>query len=226
MNDDNAPSNENTASAELADDFLNYSRVYFDCAVQVKGFVESEPYKKAHFSLGPVAFLFSHSAELCLKGFLISEGLTLGELRSKKFGHRLSELLNECRQNERFETLLDDRTLRVLDQMGSLDVWIKSRYPEFPNGQSGIGYSGMMQAVSQLLLVCDAPISEHLAIHFGTKPNEGRRRRLKGDFLPGEELSPYDFLVPPSADFNVLASPESPRKPVSPSRRHGKNNPH
>lgn len=44
----------------------------------------------------PYYFLLGQSIELSLKAFLLDVGITLKELRSRKFGHNLNSLLNEC----------------------------------------------------------------------------------------------------------------------------------
>jgi hypothetical protein len=40
----------------------------------------------------PVYYLYSHALELILKGFLRSKGVSIGQLRSRKFGHSLQAL--------------------------------------------------------------------------------------------------------------------------------------
>ena len=43
----------------------------------------------------PVMFLTGHAIELALKAFLLKHGVTLTELRSRKFGHNLVALMDE-----------------------------------------------------------------------------------------------------------------------------------
>ena len=44
----------------------------------------------------PSYFLFGRSIELSFKAFLLSRGMRISELKSKKFGHDLSALLDEA----------------------------------------------------------------------------------------------------------------------------------
>ena len=47
-----------------------------------------------------VHYLIGHSIELSLKSFLLSRGLKIDELRSRKYGHDLSALLIESRRRK------------------------------------------------------------------------------------------------------------------------------
>lgn len=46
----------------------------------------------------PVYYLFGHSIELSLKAFLAARGVSLADLKSRKFGHDLNALLIEARK--------------------------------------------------------------------------------------------------------------------------------
>lgn len=45
----------------------------------------------------PSYFLLGRSVELSLKAFLLASGMTIQELKSRKYGHDLEALLNEAR---------------------------------------------------------------------------------------------------------------------------------
>lgn len=43
-------------------------------------------------------YLVGHAIELALKSYLIARGLTVEDLRGRKYGHKLNALLAECRK--------------------------------------------------------------------------------------------------------------------------------
>ena len=44
----------------------------------------------------PIRFLFSHAIELYLKAYLLLQGITVGELRSRALGHNLKKLTSKA----------------------------------------------------------------------------------------------------------------------------------
>lgn len=46
----------------------------------------------------PAYFLVGHAIELSLKGYLLAQGMSTSQLRSRAYGHDLSALLAECRR--------------------------------------------------------------------------------------------------------------------------------
>ncbi len=71
--------------------------------------------KTKHVSL-PSYFLFGRSIELSLKAFLLTCGMTKGELKRKKFGHDLEALLDEAiKRGLENEVLIDEVEKGVLE---------------------------------------------------------------------------------------------------------------
>jgi HEPN domain-containing protein len=73
----------------------------------------------------PVCFLYYHAIELYLKAHLRSEGFTVKQLRSKKFGHNAVNLRDEAKLKGLHFGDEDDV---VLQYMGETEVVIESRY--------------------------------------------------------------------------------------------------
>ena len=84
--------------------------------------------KKADISIirsdDPIRFLYTHAIELYLKSFLRLKGVTVQQLRSREFGHRISVLRSKAQefglQLKHFEE----------EQLDLLDDGIRDRYPE------------------------------------------------------------------------------------------------
>ncbi len=76
--------------------FWSHAKEYLLAAKKVKD--PSIDYKgKSKFELIlPAYYLIGHSIELALKSYLSAKGYPHSELRKKKFGHDLENLLNEC----------------------------------------------------------------------------------------------------------------------------------
>ncbi len=48
----------------------------------------------------PAYFLVGHAVELALKAFLLGRGLSINELRGRKYGHNICALITECRRRK------------------------------------------------------------------------------------------------------------------------------
>ena len=67
----------------------------------------------------PYYFLIGQSIELSLKAFLLGRGMSLKELRSKKYGHDLKALLDEAhRLRLRSEVKLENVHCAVINLLG------------------------------------------------------------------------------------------------------------
>jgi hypothetical protein len=73
----------------------------------------------------PVEFLYWHAIELFLKAFLLACGMSETELRGRKYGHNLSNLVNEA-TNRGLALEADDS--EVLSLMPTADDMIDLRY--------------------------------------------------------------------------------------------------
>lgn len=67
---------------------------FFQCARKLHEAYESEELPLRFTA--PIYYLYCHALELVLKSFLRAKGLSGNELRSKKFGHQLEKLWQEC----------------------------------------------------------------------------------------------------------------------------------
>jgi hypothetical protein len=73
----------------------------------------------------PVYFMYYHAIELYLKSYLLKKGHSLGELRSRKFGHNLRTLVDTAKSHGlSFEEKYED-DINLLDTTDSV---ISSRY--------------------------------------------------------------------------------------------------
>ena len=67
----------------------------------------------------PYYFLLGQSIELSLKAFLLGRGVSLKELRSKKYGHDLKALLDEARRHRLgLEVKLENTHCAVIHLLG------------------------------------------------------------------------------------------------------------
>lgn len=73
----------------------------------------------------PSEFLYWHSIELFLKAFLLADGVELSELRSRKFGHNITNLSEEAVNRG---LPLTDRDKEVLSYMPDTEAMIDLRY--------------------------------------------------------------------------------------------------
>jgi hypothetical protein len=69
----------------------HYAESYRSCAERL----ETGPPEHLMFE-APIEFLFYHALELYMKAYLRSAGLTVDDLRARKFGHQLQALWTEC----------------------------------------------------------------------------------------------------------------------------------
>jgi hypothetical protein len=77
----------------------------------------------------PAYFLAFHSIELSLKAYLLNAGLSLDELSSKKYGHRLQKLYDKAMQiGLRSDFLQDERDEQALHLLIDLNEGHQLRY--------------------------------------------------------------------------------------------------
>ncbi|MDR4507396.1 MAG: hypothetical protein MRJ65_04005 [Candidatus Brocadiaceae bacterium] len=76
-----------------------------------------------------VHYLIGHSIELSLKSFLLSRGLKINELRSRKYGHDLSALLIESRRRKLGKIV--KLTQREIKAINLLNVFYKDKLLEY-----------------------------------------------------------------------------------------------
>jgi hypothetical protein len=72
-----------------------YSHDYFDSSRALQSLV-NKPSEFQLVSQMPHLYLMGRSLELALKAFLLKKGLTLDELRSKKYGHNLKKCFDKA----------------------------------------------------------------------------------------------------------------------------------
>lgn len=72
----------------------------------------------------PIRYLYSHSIELYLKSFLRLKGLTVSELRSRKYGHDMEKLLARSIELGLAITKVQEK------QIGILNDSVRDRYIE------------------------------------------------------------------------------------------------
>ena len=110
----------------------------------------------------PVMFLMAQSIELSLKAFLLSSGVTLPTLRSKKFGHRLSACLKEAQARDLAKIIAllpdDQSVIAVVD-----DLYSSKQLQYMVIGMKTFPSYGPLQAVALKLL-------EGIAAHVGYPP--------------------------------------------------------
>ncbi len=74
-----------------------YAREFFDCALAADDKVGRRPGFEIIAPI-PVMYLVGHSVELCLKAYLTFQGVSLQELRTRKYGHDLDKCLKKAKE--------------------------------------------------------------------------------------------------------------------------------
>lgn len=74
------------------------AREYLDAASLVQRPAQNEHEEFVQNLSIPAYYLVGHAIELALKAFLLERGITVGELRSRKYGHNLDALVLEARR--------------------------------------------------------------------------------------------------------------------------------
>ena len=73
----------------------------------------------------PIYFLYYHALELYLKSFLVSQGVSEGELRSRELGHNLDALL---KKSEVLGLKVSPQVSNITKLAGQTDNVMSSRY--------------------------------------------------------------------------------------------------
>lgn len=113
----------------------------------------------------PEYFLWARTIELVLKSFLVAEGMTLSEVRSRKFGHDLNSLLREARQRGISELIGRDAIQTGLVQLLNHDYLSKRFEYREPGTRYHLPDVGMTrQLVGRLLRGVDFHLRTKLGI--------------------------------------------------------------
>ena len=107
--------------------FYFFAKDYLKSAVYINDGREKRELK-LRFSHNVAYYLFVHSIELGLKSFLCAKGMSKKELSTRKYGHNLDNLFQECINHgmnpsahegiviEWLNTFVDDHAFRYLRQ--------------------------------------------------------------------------------------------------------------
>jgi hypothetical protein len=99
----------------------------------------------------PYYFLLGQSIELSLKAFLLGRGLSLGDLRSKKYGHNLKALLDEAiRQQLESEVPMTAADCAVIHLLGI--EYVGRRYQYIRTGRMMLPEISIVQRAADKLL--------------------------------------------------------------------------
>lgn len=128
----------NSKSA-TARSLYTHAAVFDDAARAVRDAVRIDPL--------PKYFLWGRTIELFLKSFLLAEGVSVGELKSK-FGHNLLELYNEARKRGIASLIGSDQEHDAIVRILNLDYLSK----RFEYRISGHGYTLPDSAMTQRLI--------------------------------------------------------------------------
>jgi hypothetical protein len=96
---------------------FNYAHSYWKSAKALHGTTLRVTHPHA-----PVLFLYTHSIELYLKAFLRATGISVAELRSKKYGHQICRLAEAARSLGFFVHDEDLEVFSVLQRTDTLDL--------------------------------------------------------------------------------------------------------
>jgi len=115
----------------------HYASEFFLCAIAADDKIGQRPGFEIIAPI-PVMYLVGHSVELCLKAFLSFNGVSLRDLRGKKYGHDLSRSLKKAKELGLKEHVTldegEEQALAVLNELYSTKQlnYIVTGEKEFP----------------------------------------------------------------------------------------------